>query len=35
MEKFGFSKANVDFKLGYIEYLNEVGIAADSCDLIV
>ncbi|XP_028391153.1 arsenite methyltransferase-like [Dendronephthya gigantea] len=35
MEKFGFSKPNVEFKLGYIEKLKEAGVEDSSCDLIV
>ena len=35
MEKFGYSKPNVDFKLGYIENLKEVGLQDECCDLIM
>lgn len=34
-EKFGYSKANVDFKLGYIENLQEAGVDDECCDLIM
>ena len=34
-EKFGYSEPNVDFKLGYVENLKDVGIENESCDLIV
>ncbi len=32
---FGFSNSNVDFKKGYIEDLDELGIASDSIDVVV
>ena len=35
MEKFGFSKSNVDFKKGYIEELNQLNISLNSVDLVV
>lgn len=34
-EKFGYTKPNVDFKLGYIENLQEAGIDDECCDLII
>ncbi len=34
-EKFGYSESNVSFKLGYIERLNELGLADESFDVIV
>lgn len=34
-DKFGYSKPNVDFKLGYIEDLKETGVEDESCDLIM
>jgi len=35
MKKFGFNKRNVEFKKGYIEDLQEVGIADDSIDVVI
>lgn len=35
MEKFGYSRPNVEFKLGYIENLKEAGVEDCTCDLIV
>lgn len=34
-EKFGFSKPNVEFKKGYLETLNELGLGLESFDVIV
>ena len=34
-EKFGFAKSNVEFKKGYIEKLDELGLADDSFDLVI
>jgi SAM-dependent methyltransferase len=34
-QEFGFSKANVSFKKGYIEKLDELGLADNSFDIIV
>jgi len=34
-EKFGYAKANVEFKEGYIEKLDELGLKNDSFDLVV
>lgn len=34
-EKFGYSKPNVVFKLGYIENLQEAGVEDECCDLIM
>ncbi len=34
-DQFGFSKANVEFKKGYIERLDELGFADESFDIIV
>jgi arsenite methyltransferase len=34
-EQFGYAKANVEFREGYIERLGALGLAADSFDLIV
>ncbi|MFC1631436.1 arsenosugar biosynthesis radical SAM (seleno)protein ArsS [Candidatus Omnitrophota bacterium] len=35
MERFGFSRANVEFKKGYIENLQEIGIEDNSLDVVV
>jgi SAM-dependent methyltransferase len=35
MEKFGFSKRNVEFKKGYIENLKKLGIEDNSIDLVI
>ncbi|XP_028391152.1 arsenite methyltransferase-like [Dendronephthya gigantea] len=35
MEKFGYDKPNVVFKLGYIENLKAAGVEDKSCDLII
>jgi len=35
MKKFGYSKSNVEFKKGYIERLNEIGLQDNSFDIIV
>ncbi|HEC17265.1 MAG TPA: methyltransferase domain-containing protein [Sedimenticola sp.] len=35
MEQFGFSKPNVEFRKGYIERLDELGLADDSFDIII
>jgi len=35
MKRFGFKKSNVDFKKGYIEDLQEVGITDDSVDVVI
>jgi arsenite methyltransferase len=35
METFGFTEGNVEFKKGYIEALDEVGVSAGSVDLVV
>jgi arsenite methyltransferase len=35
MEKFGYSKPNVEFRQGYIEDLEGAGIASNSMDLVV
>ncbi len=35
MKKFGFSEPNVDFKIGYIEDLNELGIKDNSIDIVM
>ena len=35
MEKFGFSRRNVDFKKGYIENLKEIGIEDNSIDVVI
>lgn len=35
MEKFGFSKPNIEFRQGYIEKLNELGFQDNSFDIIV
>jgi len=35
MKRFGFNKSNVDFKQGYIEDLNEAGIADNSIDVVI
>jgi len=35
MDKFGFNKSNVVFQKGYMEYLDEAGIADDSIDVII
>lgn len=35
MEKFGFSKTNIEFKKGYIEDLKSVGIEDNSIDLVI
>lgn len=34
-EKFGFSNSNIEFKKGYIEDLEEIGIKSNSIDLVV
>lgn len=34
-KKFGFSESNVEFRKGYIEELDELGIADDSVDVVV
>ncbi|XP_050394612.1 arsenite methyltransferase isoform X2 [Patella vulgata] len=34
-EKYGIEKTNMEFKLGYIEKLGEIGIGGDSCDVLV
>jgi len=35
MEQFGFSTPNVEFKKGYIEHLDELGLADNSFDIII
>lgn len=35
MKKFGYSTPNIEFKLGFIEKLGELGFAADSFDVII
>lgn len=35
MQQFGFSTPNVEFKKGYIECLDELGLADDSFDIII
>jgi len=35
MEQFGFSSPNVGFRKGYIEHLDELGLADDSFDIII
>jgi len=35
MKKFAYSKANVDFRKGYIEYLGDCGLEDNSIDLVV
>jgi len=35
MKSFGFNKSNVDFRKGYIEDLNEAGIADNSIDVVI
>lgn len=35
MERFGFKKANVEFKKGYIEDLKEIGIEDNSIDIVI
>lgn len=35
MAKFGFTKANVEFRQGYIEDLKSIGIADDTVDVVV
>lgn len=35
MERFGYEKSNVDFKLGYIEDLASAGIADSSVDVVI
>src|SRR3989338_1552377 len=35
MKKFGYTKANVDFKQGYIEDLKEAGIKDNSVDVVI
>ncbi len=34
-DRFGYAKSNVEFKLGYIERLDELGLEDDSFDIIV
>jgi len=34
-EKFGYSRTNIEFRQGYIEDLNAIGIADDSVDIVV
>jgi ubiquinone/menaquinone biosynthesis C-methylase UbiE len=35
MRRFGYVKCNVDFRKGYIEDLNEAGIASNSIDVVI
>jgi len=35
MEAFGYAKANIEFRQGFIEDLGEIGIADDSVDIVV
>jgi len=35
MEQFGFSAPNIEFKKGYIEHLDELGLADNSFDIII
>ena len=35
MEKFGYSRPNVEFRKGYIEDLNEIGIEDNSIDIVM
>jgi len=35
MEQFGFSTPNIEFKKGYIEHLDELGLADNSFDIII
>ena len=35
METFGYAKANIEFRQGFIEDLGEIGIADDSVDIVV
>lgn len=35
MEKFGYTKPNVDFKKGYIENLRDAGITDNSYDIVM
>jgi len=35
MQQFGFSRPNIEFKKGYIEQLDELGLADDSFDIII
>ena len=35
MQQFGYSDPNVDFRLGYIEKLDQVGLQDNSFDVIV
>jgi len=35
MKKFGYQKANVEFRRGYIEDLKEIGIKDDSIDVVI
>ena len=35
MEKFGYEKSNVEFKLGFIEKLNLLGLESNSFDIVI
>ena len=35
MQQFGYKEANVDFRLGYIESLDQVGLKDNTYDIIM